>query len=55
MRRPAYGEVLISAVLKMGRWLDADVLVSLSLSSRAKTGAIFAQVQLVITDGISVG
>jgi hypothetical protein len=55
MRRPAYREALISAVLKMGRWPDADGLVSLFLPSRPKTGAIFAQVHLVIIDGILVG
>ena len=47
MRRLAYREVLlsfISTVLKMGRWLDAEGMVSLFLSPRAKTGAIFAKV-----------
>ncbi|MDG7044959.1 MAG: hypothetical protein JRN02_06270 [Nitrososphaerota archaeon] len=47
MRRLAYREVLlslISAVLKMGRWLDAEGMVSLFLQSGNKTGGSFAKV-----------
>jgi len=47
MRRLAYREVFLSfiiAVLKMRRWVNAEKIVSLFLSSRAKAGRNFAKV-----------